>query len=144
MPQDLLSRLPDRTSIGIMDQSWRIELFGWLRATHGDALKVVIGDTRDPVAVDAAMLGATRVFHFAAQVAVTSSLNDPGFDFDVNAHGTFNVLEAVRRSPLQPPVIFTSTNKVYGGLDDVALGANVALAWDYEGHRAQDSPALQR
>src|SRR4051812_19348636 len=93
----------------------------WLRETHGDALKVVIGDTRDPVAVDAAMLGATRVFHFAAQVAVTSSLDDPGFDFDVNARGTVNVLEAARRSPLQPPLIFTSTNKVYGGLDDVTL-----------------------
>jgi CDP-paratose 2-epimerase len=93
----------------------------WLRATHGDAVKVVVGDTRDAVAVDAAMLGATRVFHFAAQVAVTSSLDDPGLDFDVNARGTLNVLEAARRSPLQPPVIFTSTNKVYGGLDDVAL-----------------------
>src|SRR5438067_2107736 len=93
----------------------------WLRETHGGALKVIIGDTRDAVAVDAAMLGATRVFHFAAQVAVTSSLDDPAYDFDVNARGTLNVLEAARRSPLQPPLIFTSTNKVYGGLDDVAL-----------------------
>src|SRR5205809_7331545 len=50
----------------------------WLRATHGDALQVVVGATRDPIAVDAAMLGATRVFHFAAQVAVTSSLAEPG------------------------------------------------------------------
>jgi CDP-paratose 2-epimerase len=93
----------------------------WLRATHGDVLKVIIGDTRDAAAVDAAMLGATRVFHFAAQVAVTSSLDDPAYDFDVNARGTLNVLEAARRSPLQPPLIFTSTNKVYGGLDDVVL-----------------------
>jgi CDP-paratose 2-epimerase len=93
----------------------------WLRKMHGEALKVIIGDTRDAVAVDAAMLGATRVFHFAAQVAVTSSLDDPAYDFDVNARGTLNVLEAARRSPLQPPLIFTSTNKVYGGLDDVAL-----------------------
>jgi CDP-paratose 2-epimerase len=93
----------------------------WLRATHGDSLKVIIGDTRDAAAVDAAMLGATRVFHFAAQVAVTSSLDDPAYDFDVNARGTLNVLEAARRSPLQPPLIFTSTNKVYGGLDDVVL-----------------------
>src|SRR4051794_23521933 len=93
----------------------------WLRETHGDALKVVIGDTRDPVAVDAAMLGATRVFHFAAQVAVTSSLDDPRLDFDVNAHGTFNLVEAAPRSPLQPPLVFTSANKGYGRLDDGPL-----------------------
>jgi CDP-paratose 2-epimerase len=93
----------------------------WLRATHGDSVKVIVGDTRNAEEVNAAMRGATRVFHFAAQVAVTSSLDDPSYDFDVNALGTLHVLEAARRSPLQPPLIFTSTNKVYGGLDDVAL-----------------------
>src|SRR3954464_4957877 len=44
----------------------------WLRATHGDAVKVIVGDTRNADEVNAAMRGATRVFHFAAQVAVTS------------------------------------------------------------------------
>ena len=61
-----------------------------------------------------------QVFHFAAQVAVTTSLVEPLDDFDVNARGTLNVLEAIRARRSPPPLVFTSTNKVYGGLDDVA------------------------
>jgi CDP-paratose 2-epimerase len=57
-------------------------------------------------------------------VAVTSSLSAPVYDFDVNARGTVNLLEAVRASPNPPPIIFTSTNKVYGGLEDVDLRLN--------------------
>src|SRR5690606_1513344 len=56
-----------------------------------------------------------------AQVAVTTSPVDPAHDFDVNARGTFEVLEAVRRLDRPPPVIFTSTNKVYGDLEGVEL-----------------------
>jgi CDP-paratose 2-epimerase len=65
--------------------------------------------------------GVTQVFHFAAQVAVTSSLEDPREDFSVNALGTLNVLEAVRARREPPPVLLTSTNKVYGGLEDIVL-----------------------
>jgi CDP-paratose 2-epimerase len=61
------------------------------------------------------------VFHFAAQVAVTTSLANPRHDFDVNALGTLNLLEALRGADDPVPLIFTSTNKVYGGLDDVEL-----------------------
>jgi CDP-paratose 2-epimerase len=61
------------------------------------------------------------VFHFAAQVAVTSSLIDPLTDFSVNAAGTLNVLEALRRMPQRIPLIYSSTNKVYGGLDDLEM-----------------------
>ncbi|MCU1246500.1 MAG: NAD-dependent epimerase/dehydratase [Acidobacteria bacterium] len=93
----------------------------WLRQTYGEALQVQIADTRDPLAVREAVAGASRVFHFAAQVAVTTSLTDPASDFDVNARGTVNVLEAARRTQRKPPVIFTSTNKVYGNLEDVPL-----------------------
>jgi CDP-paratose 2-epimerase len=67
---------------------------------------------------------AGEVFHFAAQVAVTSSLVDPFYDFDVNAKGTLNLLEAIRKSAHQPPVIFASTNKVYGDLDDLGIVMN--------------------
>jgi CDP-paratose 2-epimerase len=91
----------------------------WLRDTHGDKLEVITGDVRDAQAVRGAVRPARRVFHFAAQVAVTTSLDDPAHDFDVNARGTLNVLEAIRKSPQPPPLFFTSTNKVYGGLDDV-------------------------
>jgi CDP-paratose 2-epimerase len=93
----------------------------WLREAHPTRLETVMADVRDASAVDAAMAGVTQVFHLAAQVAVTSSLHDPREDFEINALGTLNVLEAVRARPVPPPVLMTSTNKVYGGLGDVAL-----------------------
>jgi CDP-paratose 2-epimerase len=93
----------------------------WLRDTHGDLVRIDVADVRDAAAVRRAVKRASRVFHFAAQVAVTTSLTDPIEDFDVNARGTLNVLEAIRAQPVPPPLIFTSTNKVYGALEDVAL-----------------------
>jgi CDP-paratose 2-epimerase len=95
--------------------------FDWLREMHGDLVQLRRADTRDFAAVTDAMRRATKVFHFAAQVAVTTSLDDPTEDFAINAGGTLNVLEAIRKSAHRPPLFFTSTNKVYGGLDDVAL-----------------------
>ena len=56
------------------------------------------------------------MFHLAAQVAVTSSLVSPLHDFEVNARGTLNLLEALRAQDNPPPIVFTSTNKVYGSL----------------------------
>src|SRR3712207_5248382 len=91
----------------------------WLRETLGNALEVVDADVRDGAAVARAAEGADAIFHFAAQVAVTSSVVDPIHDFDVNARGTLNVLEAARRTG--SAVFFTSTNKVYGGMEDVAV-----------------------
>jgi CDP-paratose 2-epimerase len=92
----------------------------WLEARHGDRLRFVLGDVRDPAAVREALHGAEAVFHFAAQVAVTTSLDDPRQDFDVNLLGTLTVLEELRRRP-PVPLLFTSTNKVYGSLPDVEL-----------------------
>ena len=94
----------------------------WLRDTHGAALDVEIADVRDQGAVRRAVRDVETVFHFAAQVAVTTSLADPIEDFDVNARGTVNVLEAVRARADAPSLVFTSTNKVYGNLEDLALG----------------------
>jgi CDP-paratose 2-epimerase len=93
----------------------------WLRAQHGDRVLARIADTRDANAVRDAVRGASRVFHLAAQVAVTTSLDDPLGDFENNARAALNVLEAIRNSRHRPPLFFTSTNKVYGGLDDVKL-----------------------
>ena len=93
----------------------------WLRETHGDRVSIQIDDVRDPLAARRAVDGVDTVFHFAAQVAVTTSLVDPEHDFDVNARGTLNVLEAVRARKNPPALLFTSTNKVYGGMADVAL-----------------------
>ena len=69
------------------------------------------------------MDGAARVFHFAAQTAVTTSLRDPVHDFDVNARGTLNLLEAIRALDVPPSLLFTSTNKVYGHLQELPLTA---------------------
>lgn len=61
------------------------------------------------------------VLHLAAQVAVTTSVQNPREDFEINALGTFNVLEAVRKAGNNPIFIYSSTNKVYGGLEDIAV-----------------------
>lgn len=93
----------------------------WLSAQHRDRVEITIADVRQPRHVDRVVDGASMVFHFAAQVAVTTSIERPADDFEVNARGTLNVLEAARSQPEPPPVLFTSTNKVYGGLEEVAL-----------------------
>jgi CDP-paratose 2-epimerase len=93
----------------------------WLSRRHGDMVEVQLGDTRDARALARAVRDAAQVFHFAAQVAVTTSLVDPVDDFEVNARGTLNLLEAVRGRPEPPPLVFTSTNKVYGDLEDLEL-----------------------
>lgn len=95
----------------------------WLQQHYGDRVDFVQADVRSAQAVATAMQGVEHVIHLAAQVAVTSSLVNPIFDFDVNALGTLNVLEAARRSARAPSLIFTSTNKVYGGLEDLRLRA---------------------
>jgi CDP-paratose 2-epimerase len=96
----------------------------WLKEKWGRNLQVRIADIRDRSAVAEAVAGAVQIFHFAAQVAVTSSLIDPFHDFEVNAQGTLNLLEAIRNTAHQPPVVFASTNKVYGDLDDLGIVMN--------------------
>ena len=93
-----------------------------LRADVGAAdLEVHLGDVRNPRLVRDALVGVDAVFHFAAQVAVTSSVADPVHDFEVNVRGTINLLEELRRLAVPPPLLYTSTNKVYGDLADVEL-----------------------
>jgi CDP-paratose 2-epimerase len=91
-------------------------------------LKFIKGDVRDPKAVHRALLsvkGLDAVLHYAGQVAVTTSVVDPREDFDINASGTFNVLEALRLA--QPKkgkkiaLLYSSTNKVYGGMEDIKV-----------------------
>jgi CDP-paratose 2-epimerase len=91
----------------------------WLREAHGARVRLVQADVREPAALSRAVAGMDRVYHLAGQVAVTTSLTNPREDFEVNALGTLNVLEAVRLAGDDPIVFFTSTNKVYGRMDDV-------------------------
>lgn len=93
----------------------------WLADRHGDRLRAVPADLRDQPSVAEVVAGASAVFHFAAQTAVTTSLTAPMDDFEVNARGTLNVLEAVRATGRRVPMVFASTNKVYGALSDLTV-----------------------
>ena len=83
-------------------------------AGRSKRLQITVGDIRDGEMVERAVRPATEIYHLAAQVAVTRSITDPRFDFDVNLLGTMNILEAARKSSNRPFLLFTSTNKVYG------------------------------
>jgi CDP-paratose 2-epimerase len=93
----------------------------FLRDTFGRAVHFEHGDVRDAAAVRRAVKGADRVYHLAAQVAVTTSVDDPVDDFEVNLVGTLTLLEELRRLDDPPFLLFTSTNKVYGSLPDLPL-----------------------
>jgi len=93
----------------------------YLRETYGRAVRFEHGDVRERETVRRAVASADRVFHLAAQVAVTTSLADPLADFEVNLRGTLTLLEELRRLDDPPFLLFTSTNKVYGSLPDLPL-----------------------
>lgn len=94
----------------------------WLKQTYGaDAFQLIQGDVRDADAIQKAAVDADVIVHLAAQVAVTTSVVDPRNDFEINALGTFNALEAARLSGREPVFLYSSTNKVYGGMEDVRV-----------------------
>ncbi len=93
----------------------------WLRRKHPRSVAAVTADIRDAESTARAASDAAAVFHLAAQVAVTTSLTDPIEDFSVNLHGTILLLDALRRHNPAAPLVFASTNKVYGDLADIAL-----------------------
>jgi CDP-paratose 2-epimerase len=132
----IASNVADR----LLREGWRVRLFDnlsrpgveqnvqWLKAVHAGCtslgkpkIELVLGDVRDARAIRDSVSGVARVFHFAAQVAVTTSLVNPTLDFEVNARGTLNLLEAIRSLEDRPSLLFTSTNKVYGHLRDLPL-----------------------
>jgi CDP-paratose 2-epimerase len=106
---DNLSRAGVRTNLRALQES------------YSERLEIEVADVRDDIAVARAVDRAEEIYHLAAQVAVTTSLESPVEDFEVNARGTLNVLEAARRRRPAPRLVFTSTNKVYGALNDVEL-----------------------
>jgi CDP-paratose 2-epimerase len=94
----------------------------WLEETYGPrSFHLVQGDVRDADLIDEVARCADVIVHLAAQVAVTTSVYKPREDFEINALGTFNVLEAARASGRNPAVIYASTNKVYGGMEDTRV-----------------------
>ena len=93
----------------------------WLKERHGGRIQSVIADIRDEDRLAAATANVKAVFHMAAQVAVTTSLTDPRDDFEINLCGTINILDALRKRGDGTPLIFASTNKVYGDLADLGF-----------------------
>jgi CDP-paratose 2-epimerase len=94
----------------------------WLRATFGgDSFRLIRADVRNAEKLAEAAKAADVLVHLAAQVAVTTSVTDPRDDFECNALGTFNAVEAARLSPRPPILLYASTNKVYGGMEDVSI-----------------------
>jgi CDP-paratose 2-epimerase len=95
----------------------------WLKQEAG-SFEFIRQDVRDFEGLRGALAShrdTDVILHFAAQVAVTSSVTDPRQDFEINALGTFNLLEAVRTLEIRPVVLFTSTNKVYGELGHLEI-----------------------
>ncbi|MCB9420874.1 MAG: GDP-mannose 4,6-dehydratase [Ardenticatenaceae bacterium] len=93
----------------------------WLCQQHGNRIRLIEGDIRDYEVLSQAIGGADVVLHLASQVAVTTSVQNPREDFEINALGTFNVLEAVRHYCPDAAVLYASTNKVYGGMEAVGI-----------------------
>ena len=104
----------------------------WLEETFGkDAFRLVVGDLRDAELLRESAKDADVIVHLAGQVAVTTSVVNPRDDFEANALGTFNALEAARLSERNPIFIYSSTNKVYGGMEDVEI-IEEATRWLYK------------
>lgn len=96
----------------------------WLKKKYGERLIVQIADIRERVLLQRCVEMADAIFHLSAQVAVTQAIVTPVEDFDVNLRASFHLLEAVRKSKHRPPLVFTSTNKVYGSLDHLGMDAS--------------------
>jgi CDP-paratose 2-epimerase len=94
----------------------------WLQEKFGQgAFSLIVGDVRDAALLQESSRVADVIIHLAAQVAVTTSVVNPREDFEINALGTFNMLEAARLNERKPVLLYASTNKVYGEMEDVEV-----------------------
>jgi CDP-paratose 2-epimerase len=118
----LLSRGEDVKILDNLSRGGAERNLQWLESVYGNkSFELIQADVRDAQAAREAAQDADVIVHLAAQVAVTTSVVDPRADFEINALGTFNVLEGARASGRNPIVIYASTNKVYGGMEDVEV-----------------------
>ncbi len=92
----------------------------WLKRSFRQ-IKIIKGDIRKMQDIKKAVKDKDIIFHMAAQVAVTTSVIDPRTDFAINALGTFNLLESARMGGHKPIIIFASTNKVYGAMEEIKI-----------------------
>jgi CDP-paratose 2-epimerase len=122
LAHQLLREGHDVTILDNLSRSGCDSNLAWLRDTHcPDAFRLMTANLTDFDALQSASEGADRIYHLAGQVAVTTSIQNPRQDFEDNALGTFNALEAARLAGDDPIFIYVSTNKVYGGMEDAAI-----------------------
>jgi len=118
----LLSEGHDVTIFDNLSRSGCELNLAWLRDVHGsNAFRLITANITDFEAIKQAAEGMERIYHLAGQVAVTTSVKNPRQDFENNALGTFNALEAARLAGNDPVFLFASTNKVYGGMEDISV-----------------------
>jgi CDP-paratose 2-epimerase len=107
----------------------------WLQLRHGSNWRFVEADVRDADLVEdlVAKEKPGAIAHLAGQVAMTTSLQDPRADFETNALGSLNILEAARRKSPGTAVLYSSTNKVYGDLEWIRYSETASryVAEDY-------------
>ncbi len=127
----LLERGEKVTIYDNLSRAGSVRNLGWLKELFGEAaFSVTVGEVRNADLLKDSARSADVIVHLAAQVAVTTSVTDPREDFEINAQGTFNLLEAARLSGRNPVVIYASTNKVYGEMLDVPIREN-STRWQY-------------
>lgn len=126
----LLTQGYDVTIFDNLSRSGCESNINWLQETHGrDAFCLVSAHLSDFDALRRAAEGARRIYHLAGQVAVTTSVRNPRQDFEDNALGTFNALEAARLAGDDPIFLYSSTNKVYGGMEELAIAEQATRYW---------------
>lgn len=120
----LLMRGEDVTIYDNLSRRGSLLNLAWLNSIKPDAYKLIEADIREKDTILKAAQDMDIIVHLAGQVAVTTSVNNPREDFEINAEGTFNVLEAARKSPKNPILLYSSTNKVYGGMEEIKVVEN--------------------
>ena len=103
----------------------------WLITEHPADATFIKEDVRNASALNEHVKGQDAILHLAGQVAVTTSLADPSTDFDINAGGTLNLLEATRKHNPEVPFVFASTNKVYGKLENNSVACKESQPIDF-------------
>ena len=114
---EVLERREELAVLDNLSKSGSANNLDWLKSKR--ELRFISGDIRDVSTVGrlVADFRPDCIFHLAGQVAMTTSIANPRLDFEVNALGTLNVLEAVRKYVPECIVVYSSTNKVYGDLE---------------------------
>lgn len=111
----------DVTVLDNLSRRGSTENLAWLQKQH-PGIRFVKADIRtDNAILETEVATHDAIFHLAAQVAVTTSVENPREDFEINVVGTLNILEAIRKMKVNPVLIYASTNKVYGGMEDVVI-----------------------